>query len=289
MSSFAATACTVDFRLSEPRLSYRLIPMNETTEQPARQAGNTADFEPTVIFVSDSHFHLQPDAGEVQRLERFIALLETACEADHLVLLGDIFDFWFDYPHFRLKGYESLLQALDRVQAAGTRIHFIGGNHDIWASAYFHDRYGCTIDGNPQTLTFGTRRVRLDHGDGLFIFDWAYNSFRAIVRTRLGIVLAKSVHPEILFRFSTWLSGHSRGATRDEASAIERRARRWLDRQDDPDWDLMVTGHVHHGFTLQRDGRELVALAGWFDPLGYGILRDGRFELREFAPTSPSV
>ena len=114
-------------------------------------------------------------------------------------------------------------------------------------------------------------------------FDWAYNSFRAVVRTRAGIVLAKDLHPEILFTLSTWLSRKSRSATRDEASRIESRARQWLLRQGDADWDLVVSGHVHHGFMMEAGGRELASLSGWFDIQGYGLLKDGQFRLLDFA------
>lgn len=262
--------------------------MKETHKMPDRQphaadAPRDGDNEPTVIFVSDSHFHLEPDAEESARLEQFLQLLDFARDADQLVLLGDIFDFWFDYAHFRLSGYDSLLHALDRVKAAGTRIHFIGGNHDIWAANYFHHRYGCSADGETETLQLGSRRVLLSHGDGLLKFDWAYNAFRAIVRTRLGIVLAKSLHPELLFAFSTWLSGQSRGATRDEASELERLAERWFQLQSAAPWDLLIMGHVHHGFVFEQDSRQMAALAGWFSPLSYGLLQGGKFQLLDFA------
>jgi len=243
--------------------------------------------QPTVIFVADSHFHLDPDPAEQERVDRFLGLLELSRRADHLVLLGDIFDFWFDYPHFRLKGYDDILAALDGVRDAGTRIHFIGGNHDIWAAPYFHQRYGSSPAGDTEILTFGDRRVRLNHGDGLLKFDWAYSSFRAVVRTRAGIVFAKLLHPELLYALSVWLSGRSRAANRDEAAAIERLAERWLARERPGDWDLMVTGHVHHPFVTEREGRTFVSLAGWFDPLGYGVLEGGKFRLLTFGVDPP--
>jgi UDP-2,3-diacylglucosamine hydrolase len=239
--------------------------------------------QPVAIIVADSHFHLNPDPAEQQRLEKFLELMNLATRADHLVLLGDIFDFWFDYPHFRLSGFEPIYLALDRVRDAGTRIHFIGGNHDIWAADFMHRRYGCSRSGETEIVQFGKRRLLLQHGDGLLKFDWAYNSFRAVVRTRAGIVLAKSLHPEILYAFSTWLSGKSRSATRDEASKIEARARQWLDRQQPGPWDLAVTGHVHHGFQIQAGPLEMASLPGWFDPLGYGLLQNGVFRLLDFA------
>jgi len=239
--------------------------------------------QPTAIVVADSHFHLHPDRAEQERMDRFIGLLDLSRRVDHLVLLGDIFDFWFDYPHFRLRGYDSILQALDSVRDSGTRIHFIGGNHDIWAADFMSRRFGCAPGGDSTILELGDRRVLLTHGDGLLKFDWAYNSFRAMVRNRAGIVLAKSLHPEILYALSTWLSGRSRSATRDEASRIEMRGRKWLDEQRSPEWDLMVMGHVHHAFQISSGSRQMASLAGWFDILGYGLLQEGRFRLLDFA------
>jgi len=238
--------------------------------------------QPTVLIVADSHFHLRPDQAERPRLAKFLELIHLAAKADHLVLLGDIFDFWFNYPHFRLDGYDAILQGLDRVRDSGTRIHFIGGNHDIWAAGFMHQRYGCSPTGETEIVQFGDRRLLLIHGDGLMKFDWAYNSFRAVVRTRAGIVVAKSLHPEFLYAFSTWLSGKSRSATRDEASQIEFRARKWLGRQEEVDWDLMVMGHVHHGFQIESGKLQMASLPGWFDTLGYGLLQRGEFHLLDF-------
>ncbi len=239
--------------------------------------------QPTAIIVADSHFHLEPDPAEQERLDRFLRLLACARRADHLVLLGDIFDFWFDYPHFRLKGYGALLEALDQVRDAGCRIHFVGGNHDIWAADFLHRRYGSEPEGSPLTLSLGGLRLRCEHGDGLLSHDRLYDTFRSIVRHRAGIVLAKSLHPEILFALSTWLSGRSRSATRDEAAEIEAKAAVWLAKQRHPDWDVMLIGHVHHRFETETAGRKLAGLAGWFDRLDYGLVQDGRFGIRDFA------
>ncbi|MHB8079021.1 MAG: UDP-2,3-diacylglucosamine diphosphatase [Candidatus Krumholzibacteriia bacterium] len=238
---------------------------------------------PTVLFVADSHFHLRPDAAERHRLERFLAFLQFSRRATDLVLLGDIFDFWFDYPHFRLDGYEEVLQALDAVRAAGTRLHFVGGNHDIWAAAYFRRRYGATGDGEAVTREFGALRVRLDHGDGFLARGLVYRAFRALVRRRGTVLVAKALHPELLYAFSTWLSGTSRLASRDEVALIERRARERLLASAHAPWDLLVIGHVHHPYVTTHTGRTLACLPGWLQTEGYGLLRDGRFDLLDFA------
>lgn len=242
--------------------------------------------QPTALFVADSHFHLEPTDRELGRLDAFLSFLHDARAVDHLFLLGDIFDFWFDYPHFRLKGYEELLLGLDRVRDAGVQLHFVGGNHDIWAQDYFRERYGCEIAPVDRVIELGGMRIRLSHGDGLLGYDWAYNTFRDIVRTRAGILLAKSLHPELLYAISTWLSGKSRGATREEASEIEEKALKWL-RQAQGEWDLMVIGHVHHGFDLSHGPYRMTALPGWLDPLGYGELKDGCFRLCRYPGDRP--
>ncbi len=238
--------------------------------------------QPTAVILADAHFHLRPDAAETRRIERFLELLDRLRGVDHLVLLGDIFDFWFDYPHFRLDGYDAILAGLDRVRDAGTAIHFVGGNHDIWAAGYLHRRYGSEPEGRPLDLQLGDLKVRFDHGDGLLSHDWLYSTFRAMVRTRAGILLAKSLHPEILFAISTWLSGHSRNATRDEGRQIEAKAAAWLARQQDAPWDLMVIGHVHHRFTVTSGGRTLAAPTGWFSRLDLGVIHAGRLELLDY-------
>lgn len=240
----------------------------------------------TILFVSDTHFHLVPRPEERRRLERFVMLLDAAAAADEVVLLGDIFDFWIDYPHFRMRGYEEILAALDRLRDAGVKLHFVGGNHDIWAAGYLHERYGTEADGGPLELERDGRRLRLVHGDGLLVRDWVYSGFRRLVRQRAAIVLAKALHPELLYRFCCWLSGTSRAAQRDERALIEARAGELL-RRPDHAWDLLLIGHVHHPFVLEHEGRRMAALGSWFDMESFGLWRGGEFSLHDFRDPFP--
>lgn len=248
---------------------------------------NHNDTSVRALFLADSHFHVERDPTEEQRYASFLDVLAAHEGVQDVVLMGDIFDFWFDYPHFYLKGYQLLLTALDRVVATGSRLHFIGGNHDIWAAGYLHRRYGTAREGGPLTLHLDGCRLRCTHGDGMLGREIVYRTFRAVVRHPAGVLLGKSLHPEVLFAFSTWLSGHSRHSTRDEAEGIERKARRWLARNRDTSWDHMLIGHVHHTYTCQHDGRSLTSLGGWFDRLHYGVWCDGRFQLRCWAEEVP--
>jgi UDP-2,3-diacylglucosamine hydrolase len=246
---------------------------------------NHNDGAARALFVADSHFRVRRDAAEQHRFERFVDLLDRFAGIGEVILLGDIFDFWFDYPHFQMKGFEPLLAALDRVREAGSRIHFVGGNHDIWAAGYLHRRLGTEPAAGPLTLMFDGCRVHCLHGDGLLGRDLFYRGFRQLVRHPAGVWLAKSLHPELLFSLSTWLSGTSRQCSRDEVAEIERKVARWLAAQRNPAWDLLIVGHIHHRYTATCGGRSLICLGGWLDDLNYGLWRDGRFEHCRFATT----
>ena len=247
---------------------------------------NSNEQRVSALFVGDAHFHVRPDRAEQARQARFLEFLADARQVEHLVLLGDIFDFWFDYPHFLLRGYEPLLRGLDGVREAGARLHFVGGNHDIWAARYFHERYDTEAEAGPLTLAFGTTRVRCVHGDGMLGKELLYRGFRRLVRNPAAVRLAKTLHPEVLFAFSTWLSGASRAATRDEANRIETKAVRYLEQavQANPAWELLVMGHVHHAFRIDRGPHTMLSLGGWLTPLNYGRFGDGVLEHAVYAP-----
>jgi UDP-2,3-diacylglucosamine hydrolase len=237
---------------------------------------NHYDAPVRALFLADCHFHVERDAAEESRLRAFVDLLDRHPGVPDVVLLGDIFDFWFDYAHFYMKGYEDLLQALDRLRDSGSRLHFVGGNHDIWAAGYMHRRYGTAPQGGPVTLTLDGHRIHCIHGDGVIGRDVFYRSFRAIVRHPVGVAIGKSLHPELLFAFSSWLSKTSRGSTRDEAAGIETKAGRWLAHQRSPGWDHIVLGHVHHPYTVEHAGRTLTTLGGWFETLNYAVWQEDR-------------
>ncbi len=155
------------------------------------------------------------------------------------------------------------------------RLHFVGGNHDIWTARFLHDRYQTDPAAGPLTLQLDDQRIHCLHGDGLLGRDLFYQVFRATVRHPVGVFLGKSLHPEFLFAFSSWLSKSSRHSTRDEAEGIERKAHAWLARQDAAPWEHLVMGHVHHCYTVAHAGRRLSCLGGWFDDLHYAVWRDG--------------
>ena len=120
------------------------------------------------LFVSDVHLGAgRPDADQA-RARRLIAFLEQhASRAQALYVLGDLFDFWFDYRHAIPKHHVPVLLRLAQLVENGVPVTFFGGNHDFWAGPYLEQTFGIRAFVAPATLPIGGRNVALMHGDGL--------------------------------------------------------------------------------------------------------------------------
>ncbi len=151
----------------------------------------------TVYFASDTHFGAMAAPRERARIERFLNWLQGLEDGSELILLGDIFDFWLDYPTFMPKTHLEILYGLRKLQDRGCRISFVGGNHDIWCADFLREQLDIPILAGGTVIERQGRKLRLDHGDGILSGDIFYRGFRAAVRNPLLVFLAKSLHPEI--------------------------------------------------------------------------------------------
>ena len=134
-----------------------------------------------VYFVSDAHLG-SPD--QVQSLERerlLVTWLDEVCrDAQALFLLGDIFDFWFEYRHVVPKGYVRLLGKLGEIADNGIPIHYFSGNHDMWMYGYFEEEIGMHIHHDPIQTAIGEKVFFIGHGDGLGPGDLSYKFTKRI-------------------------------------------------------------------------------------------------------------
>lgn len=135
-----------------------------------------------VLVASDAHLGGVPP--EQQRA--FLGWLEWAGDAaSHVVLNGDVFDFWFEYRTGTTHGHDVVLDRLARIVAAGVPVTLVGGNHDWWAGAYLRDEIGLDLVHEPSVRQLAGRRTFLAHGDGLGRGDLGYHLLRAVLRGRL--------------------------------------------------------------------------------------------------------
>lgn len=243
-------------------------------------------------FVADVHLglsyrHQDPSVRE----RRFVAWLESIeADCEGLFLVGDIFDFWFEYKRVIPKGFVRTLAVLARFCDKGIPVHFFPGNHDLWVRDYFEREIGMRVHRQPTRFELQGKHVFVAHGDGLGKKDWQYAVLRRLFHSRtLRRLFSMFVHPDSALRFGHWWSSGNRhgrhGAAhtfREEREPIIAYAREYLAQH--PDTDYLVCGHIHTAadYPLCEKCR-VVILGHWIDgtPAAVGRMENGEIKLIE--------
>lgn len=178
----------------------------------------SASPEAKVYFASD--FHLGAPSPEASRsrekaLINWLASIEA--DAGALFLMGDLFDFWFEYQKVVPKGYTRLLGKLALMSDNGLPLYIFSGNHDLWMRDYLQEELGATVYHSPQWWYINGDVCYLAHGDGLGPGDHGYKLLKKVFTNRLCQQLFRWLHPDLGIRLANYFSGMSRNAQDEEA------------------------------------------------------------------------
>jgi len=151
-----------------------------------------------IYFASDFHLGAPDHASSLQREKRIIAWLDQVkTDAHSIYLLGDIFDFWFEYQFAIPKGFIRFQGKLAELTDAGILIYFFTGNHDMWMFDYFKKELGITIYREPQELSVNNKKILIGHGDGLGPGDTAYKIQKKFFNSKVCQWLFARIHPNL--------------------------------------------------------------------------------------------
>ena len=163
------------------------------------------------LFVSDAHFRTPPDAASEERELRLVRLLkDRGADLRHLFLLGDIFDYWFEYRDVVPKGYVTLFACLKELNAQGVQIHYFTGNHDMWVEDYFTQTFGAIIYRKARLMEINGHRCFVGHGDGLGGKQRKYMLIKRILNSKFNWRLYSMLHPRQSFAIARYCSQSSR-------------------------------------------------------------------------------
>ncbi|HBK89286.1 MAG: UDP-2,3-diacylglucosamine diphosphatase [Cyclobacteriaceae bacterium] len=164
-----------------------------------------------IYFASDFHLGVPTHASSLDRERNIVAWLDQIRhDAAAIYLLGDIFDFWFEYRHTIPRGYIRLQGKLAELRDAGIEIAFFTGNHDMWMFDYFPTELGIPIHREPIVLVVGNQRLLLGHGDGLGPGEHAYKLLKKFFASRVCQWLFARIHPNLGMQIATFWSKRSR-------------------------------------------------------------------------------
>lgn len=241
-------------------------------------------------FVSDVHAGLMLDGEPTRSGERFAAWLDAvAPDADEIFLLGDIFDFWFEYKNAVPPGYDDILDKLAALSARGIGLHFFPGNHDMWTLDYLSRRCGMTVHTGGYSTTLYDKNIYMEHGDIQSIGSRGERLMQCLFRSRGARRAARALVPAgTMMRFGNRWSRSNRSKHgvvhifRKEEEGIVRFARAYL--ADHP-VDYFVFGHLHAPTEYRlSEQATLYVLGDWIRREGavYGRLDREGFLLKEF-------
>lgn len=164
-----------------------------------------------IYFASDFHLGVPDHAASIAREKRIIAWLDRIkADAQAIYLLGDIFDFWFEYRYAIPKGFIRLQGKLAELRDQGMPIYFFTGNHDMWLFDYFEKELGIVIYRDPQELVNKNQKLLIGHGDGLGPGDSTYKILKKIFKSNFSQWLFARIHPNLGIRLANYWSRKSR-------------------------------------------------------------------------------
>jgi len=203
--------------------------------------------EQTVYFISDAHLGVWP-VGSVQgRDEHLIDFLkELEGKASHLFIVGDLFEFWYEYDFYSPSHYFKLLRALSNLKDAGCEIKLLKGNHDFAYGNFFERELGIEACSHIVVELQG-RRVYICHGDGLAKVDGSYRFFRKILDFKPNRFLFKWLHPDIGMRLALLVGSNSRDLNKKRIVPEEEYLEKIREIMQKNNCDTFVHGHNHSG------------------------------------------
>ncbi len=230
-----------------------------------------------VYFASDFHLGAYPQSASVARERRIVSWLNhIKQDAKALYLVGDIFDFWFEYSTVVPKGYVRFLGKLAELADLGIEITFFKGNHDMWMFGYLKEQLNATIISDEMIIQMDGKSFYLHHGDGLGPGDRKYKFLKKIFRSSLCQWLFARLHPNLGIGIATRWSKHSR-LTSGANETFLGKDKEWIyqyasEIEDKEHHDFYIFGHRHLPYDLPIGTESrIINLGEWVNYETYAV------------------
>lgn len=242
-----------------------------------------------IYFASDQHFGAPSKEKSLLREKLFLQWLSSIeNEATHLFLLGDLFDFWFEYKTVVPKGFIRIFGKLADLKDKGIEIHFFVGNHDLWMKDYLTTELGIPVYHEPKEFSFADKTFLIGHGDGLGPGDRSYKTMKKLFTNRLAQVLFRWLHPDLGMKMGHYFSVQNRLISGEEDVEFLGEDNEMLIQyckqiEKEKHHDYYIFGHRHLPLEIPLENNAIYLNTGdWISYFTYAVF-DGNFlELKPF-------
>ena len=244
-----------------------------------------------IYFLSDFHLGAPDAVSSLVREKKIIAFLdEIKNKASRIFILGDLFDFWFEYKNVVPKGYVRILGKLAEITDSGVPIDFFVGNHDMWMKDYFQKELNIKVHFEPVAFQLREKKFLIGHGDGLGPGDHGYKFIKKIFRNPIAQTAFGILPPVICIGLANYFSRKSRAKTGNSDEVFESADKEWLvsyckDVLKNEHYDYFVFGHRHLPLDIQlNENSKYINLGDWIKYFSYAELEAQQLQLKYYKP-----
>lgn len=242
-----------------------------------------------IYFSSDNHLGA-PTAEESRPREvKFVAWLDQVSEdAAAIFLLGDLFDFWFEYKHVVPKGFVRVLGKLAQLRDRGIPIYFFVGNHDLWMNDYFQKELDIPVFHRPKEFVFNNKKFLIGHGDGLGPGDKGFKRMKKVFTNPFSKWLYRWLHPDLGVPLAQYFSVKNKAISGEEDVKFLGEEKEWLiqycrRKLEIQHYDYFIFGHRHLPLDIQlQENSTYLNLGDWINFYTYGVFDGNKLQLKEW-------
>ncbi|MFQ5823596.1 MAG: UDP-2,3-diacylglucosamine diphosphatase [bacterium] len=234
-----------------------------------------------IYFISDVHLGAHTQEIEIIKKERLLTFFNFIHKkADLFYIVGDLFDFWFEYRKAIPKVSLKVLSKLNQLVEAGTEIRYFAGNHDYWLGSFLEHEIGIKIYHKPLAVKHNSQNLFIAHGDGLAIGDWGFRILKRIFKNRVNIFLYSLIHPDVgitLAKFISKISEEKGENPHDEDY------RNFALAKLSQGFDGVILGHTHKLLFEKINSKYYINLGEWIKSFTFLEFSDNKFELKTWS------
>ncbi len=241
-----------------------------------------------IYFASDQHLGAPSSKESLPREKKFVAWLDSVKEdAGVIFLLGDLFDFWFEYKKVIPKGFVRVLGKLAELKDTGVEIYFFVGNHDLWMRDYFQTELNIPVFHESQEFEINGTLFLIGHGDGLGPEDRGYKRMKKVFTFPFFKWLFRWLHPDLGVALGQYFSVKNKLISGDKDAQFLGNDKEWLAlyckrKLETKHYDYFVFGHRHLPLEIDLNGKSTyINLGDWIEYFTYGEFMK-TFKLKEF-------
>ena len=242
-----------------------------------------------IYFLSDFHLGAPDERSSLTREKKVVAFLDSIKhDAQQIFIVGDIFDFWYEYKKVVPRGYVRLLGKLAELTDMGIVMHFFVGNHDMWMNDYFQRELNISVYFEPKIFEFNQKRFYIGHGDGLGPGDYGYKFIKKIFRNPLCQWAFGQLHPSWGIGLANYFSRRSRVKTGNSDEVFLGEEKEWLiiyckEILQKERFDFFVFGHRHFPLDFKlNDNSRYINLGDWIKNFTYAVFDGSNMELKKW-------